>query len=750
MRLRLFIVILLFGLAVFASGCDGDEQILSLPAVSAPQSTHTPAPTPTRFVPTPTLDPYKDWLTYTHPEYAFSFLYPAEWQVELSKLETDKGYLLDKLTLRAESSSLYFLLSTDPQILQSDGYVLGEGELSLLTQVDLNGKALDVYQLVNADLTDKLFLSEPLTLLDFENFSMLGYAAGQDMTEGIPQSKIEQVLKVLDSLNVDAQAFVTPAAFPGWVEYTNPDFGFSLWHPEDWELLESGVEQSGSQIRILQLKKDNLLLNIEYWFTENYSAHLYPYKAGLLQEDGFTWFLGQKISRLDLVQDEKTKAVFYNDLNNLEIEGRSFRLYLSDAISLLHFKHFDVDDGLQTEAETILKTFQLSESLLQPKEISVSSQGHDRFLTFGDCFDLDGGIQVDLEDERCDFTIEQISRESQKIRFQPQLNARFGFSSGFGGQPHINDCMSLETLSSSEETIAPLTSHYICYQTNTGYYGSLLFNGLTSDGVTFSWETSDVAGLMQESDVPRYEAAFLSDVSVSDGTVFAPGEAFTKTWLIMNTGETVWEEDFAIRFRGGERMDAPFEAYLPHKVNPNGQVYISIDLIAPQAPGVYESHWQFRDINGVPFGLGSAGDLTFYTSIVVEAGEEPLDEDAQISVDSPVIYARLDEAVYKAECPGWMTISGEIWLQGSDTFSWQLAADAQSASLMQLPDIQSMMFPDSGSQQAGFDVSILVFGFTGGQPAVAGQLAGIVHFRRNSCPDRVSIVKVKGSMKCRN
>ena len=43
-------------------------------------------------------------------------------------------------------------------------------------------------------------------------------------------------------------------------------------------------------------------------------------------------------------------------------------------------------------------------------------------------------------------------------------------------------------------------------------------------------------------------AAFITDVTVPDGTQFAPGEVFTKTWRLKNIGTCTWTPDYDIAF----------------------------------------------------------------------------------------------------------------------------------------------------------------------------------------------------------
>lgn len=40
-----------------------------------------------------------------------------------------------------------------------------------------------------------------------------------------------------------------------------------------------------------------------------------------------------------------------------------------------------------------------------------------------------------------------------------------------------------------------------------------------------------------------YDTAYVSDVTIADGTVLAPGEEFVKTWKFQNTGSCDWTEN---------------------------------------------------------------------------------------------------------------------------------------------------------------------------------------------------------------
>ncbi len=113
---------------------------------------------------------------------------------------------------------------------------------------------------------------------------------------------------------------------------------------------------------------------------------------------------------------------------------------------------------------------------------------------------------------------------------------------------------------------------------------------------------------------PFSEASFVTDVTVADGTQMQPGQVFTKTWRLRNTGSTTWDAGTKLVFASGDRMDGPDEAPLPAApVLPGQTANVSIKLTAPAQAGRHRSTWQLRGPDGQPF------PNTFYAEIVVKA-----------------------------------------------------------------------------------------------------------------------------------
>jgi len=98
-----------------------------------------------------------------------------------------------------------------------------------------------------------------------------------------------------------------------------------------------------------------------------------------------------------------------------------------------------------------------------------------------------------------------------------------------------------------------------------------------------------------------YNAIYVSDVTIPDGTVLAPNEIFTKTWKFQNTGSCDWGEDFLITFSSGEDMDGD-DTEIDDEVAAGDTASISVSLIAPDDEGTYTGYWQLATDDGTLFG----------------------------------------------------------------------------------------------------------------------------------------------------
>ena len=105
-------------------------------------------------------------------------------------------------------------------------------------------------------------------------------------------------------------------------------------------------------------------------------------------------------------------------------------------------------------------------------------------------------------------------------------------------------------------------------------------------------------------------ARWVADVTVPDGTGFAPGTPFVKTWRVRNSGSCTWDAGTRLVFVSGDPMGGPAYADAP-TLAPGSEADVSINLAAPAAPGTYRGNYQFQAPNGTRFGA------VIYVQIVV-------------------------------------------------------------------------------------------------------------------------------------
>jgi hypothetical protein len=117
--------------------------------------------------------------------------------------------------------------------------------------------------------------------------------------------------------------------------------------------------------------------------------------------------------------------------------------------------------------------------------------------------------------------------------------------------------------------------------------------------------------------------AFVKDVTVADGTTFAPGEVFTKTWRLKNRGTCTWTPDYMLVYSSGAQLGGTTAVRLPGNVPPGQTVDVSVTLTAPEKSGKYIGYWMLRNPSGVLFGYGDKANQAFYVDIRVKVNELP-------------------------------------------------------------------------------------------------------------------------------
>ncbi len=116
-------------------------------------------------------------------------------------------------------------------------------------------------------------------------------------------------------------------------------------------------------------------------------------------------------------------------------------------------------------------------------------------------------------------------------------------------------------------------------------------------------------------------ASFVADVTIKDGTLFAPGAEFIKTWRLKNSGWCTWKEGYRLLFYSGDQLSAPTVINLPW-VAPGRTIDLTVSMIAPTAPGNYRGNWVLSNKDGELFGVGRHADEPFWVEINV-IGDSP-------------------------------------------------------------------------------------------------------------------------------
>lgn len=121
-------------------------------------------------------------------------------------------------------------------------------------------------------------------------------------------------------------------------------------------------------------------------------------------------------------------------------------------------------------------------------------------------------------------------------------------------------------------------------------------------------------------EAPCLRAGFLADVTVPDGSVFAPDTEFEKTWRLENTGSCTWNDNYDLVFDSGENMGGGAAVDLTiGNVQPGEVIDVTVKLRSPGAPGTYQGNWKLRSDDSHVFGVKDGVEPFFVLIEVVKA-----------------------------------------------------------------------------------------------------------------------------------
>eukprot|EP01089_Gocevia_fonbrunei_P009574 TRINITY_DN2191_c0_g1_i1.p1 TRINITY_DN2191_c0_g1~~TRINITY_DN2191_c0_g1_i1.p1 ORF type:complete len:570 (-),score=125.11 TRINITY_DN2191_c0_g1_i1:1-1710(-) len=161
-----------------------------------------------------------------------------------------------------------------------------------------------------------------------------------------------------------------------------------------------------------------------------------------------------------------------------------------------------------------------------------------------------------------------------------------------------------------------------------GNFSSTKENNSTESRCPY-WKSSKICKKVQ---TPTYMSRFVSDVTVEDGSVFTPKSNFIKIWKIRNNGESAWPENTRLIYVSGDVLSS-VEAVVVPSVQPNEEVDISVDMVAPERPGRYVSNFRLVSPDGRRFGHRVWTDIT----VVDERNDESTVPDVVAIKDEVVI-----------------------------------------------------------------------------------------------------------------
>jgi len=135
-------------------------------------------------------------------------------------------------------------------------------------------------------------------------------------------------------------------------------------------------------------------------------------------------------------------------------------------------------------------------------------------------------------------------------------------------------------------------------------------------------------------------AQFVADVTIPDGTVMTPGQAFTKKWRIKNIGSCAWS-GYTLVFDSGDSMNGPASKPIS-ALNPGQEVDLEVSLTAPATAGNYRGYWRITT-NGsvlVPIVDGYQGK-SFYVDIKVQSAATATNTSAPAFAVTSVTFTNL-------------------------------------------------------------------------------------------------------------
>jgi hypothetical protein len=96
--------------------------------------------------------------------------------------------------------------------------------------------------------------------------------------------------------------------------------------------------------------------------------------------------------------------------------------------------------------------------------------------------------------------------------------------------------------------------------------------------------------------------ALIRDVTIPSKTELSPGERFTKTWQVSNSGTCDWLYGYRLVPVSGTSLASDSVGIKNAPVPPKEWRQFSVSMVAPKDTGTYTQYWQLTDGAGNKFG----------------------------------------------------------------------------------------------------------------------------------------------------
>jgi len=157
---------------------------------------------------------------------------------------------------------------------------------------------------------------------------------------------------------------------------------------------------------------------------------------------------------------------------------------------------------------------------------------------------------------------------------------------------------------------------------------------------------------------------FVADVTVPDGTTFAPNTNFTKTWRVKNVGTCTFNINYHLVYVSGEKLGTTESVKFTSTIAPNTTFDLSVNLTSPAANGTYRGYWQLKNDKGQTFGIGAKNDKPFWVEIKVSGGVTPVPTTPLPTIPSP--QGTVLDFAADAGKAAWTSGAGALTFPGTD------------------------------------------------------------------------------------